>query len=265
MTEVGRCIFCAQRRQVSREHVLPRWMVKSFDMQGRIVIDSTTRGVTDPVHERSDLFVHLEGKICTSCNNGWLSALERQVKPILEPMVLNQRRMSLDSQQQVLLATWAIKTIFLLELAWLQMYPASRPFTGYTASEAELAWLFSHKTPPPRSRVWIGAFDAENRHATSHISQGLAIRNDGLQSNIPCHLSVASFGFVAFQVFSVDYVAADQYGASEFDVAPPAELREHLETLWPRLAEDLTWPPPYYFNDQQWEQVSTWVGRFAFE
>ena len=36
---------------------------------------------------------------------------------------------------------WAVKTVLLLELAFRQMYPASRPTEGYQATQPEFAWL----------------------------------------------------------------------------------------------------------------------------
>ena len=40
---------------------------------------------------------------------------------------------------QALLATWAVKTVFMLELAFRHLYPSLCPTLGYEPSEPELA------------------------------------------------------------------------------------------------------------------------------
>jgi hypothetical protein len=46
----------------------------------------------------------------------------------------------LDLDKQRLLAVWAIKTVYLLELAVLQRYPTMRLAAGYQPSTSEMAY-----------------------------------------------------------------------------------------------------------------------------
>ena len=64
----------------------------------------------------------------------FLASLEKAVKPILEPMMLRHEETTLNIEQQGLLATWVVKSAYLLELAWRQRYPDARPIEGYVAS-----------------------------------------------------------------------------------------------------------------------------------
>lgn len=50
-------------------------------------------------------------------NSQPFSRLENAVKPILEPMARYAQPTTLDLDSQRLLAAWAIKTVYLLELA----------------------------------------------------------------------------------------------------------------------------------------------------
>ncbi|MCS6897177.1 MAG: hypothetical protein NZM29_04325, partial [Nitrospira sp.] len=54
------------------------------------------------------------GSVCHSCNNGWMSRLEGDVKPILTPMVLGNS-VTLEAQQQERLTTWMTKCAMLYE------------------------------------------------------------------------------------------------------------------------------------------------------
>jgi hypothetical protein len=83
------------------------------------------------------------------------------VKPILAPMVVEARPTTLNAASQKLLATWAVKTIFLLELAICQKYPGTRPVEGYLATAPEMAWMFAKLEPPPRSWIWLGCWDCQ--------------------------------------------------------------------------------------------------------
>lgn len=177
-------------------------------------------------------------------------------------MILNQQSVVLNSRLQSALATWALKTVLLMELALKQMYPSARKTSGYSASEVELAWLASHHSPPPRSRVWLGAYDAERQKAVGHITNSLASKAEGSGLVVPCHLTTVHVGYVAFQVFTVDFVVAESVGLKEFQVAPPPELADHLLSLWPQVRLSQQWPPKFYFTDEQWSEVSTWNGRF---
>ncbi len=100
-----------QDRERSREDVFPKWLHPLFPLLSeteylrRLVTPSS-----DDEHRRpaSDVFDVIIRDICEICNNGWMSRLEEQVKPILTPMLLDQSR-SLTAPEQHLLATWATR------------------------------------------------------------------------------------------------------------------------------------------------------------
>ena len=77
------------------------------------------------------LNITFDDAICEDCNSVWLSSLERRVKPLLAPMAVGAQPTTLSPGSQLLIATWAVKTVLLLELALRQIYPGSRPVQGY--------------------------------------------------------------------------------------------------------------------------------------
>jgi hypothetical protein len=82
------------------------------------------------------------------------------VQPILEPMAVPCEP---ATASQRLLAVWAIKTVYLLELASRRRYPGARPVEGYQPSSPDTGWLLAQLEqrpaklvePPPRSMVWL--------------------------------------------------------------------------------------------------------------
>ena len=257
------CIFCGERGKLTDEHVLPKWIVKMLDVSGPVFIEATLSGTTARVHRRQDLNIRLKKRVCQKCNTTWMSQLENSVKPFLTSMILNNNSVELNIADQQQLAIWALKTAFVLELAWQQLYPSARPKQGYTASDAELAWITNHSMPPPRSRVWIGGIDAKHRLTLGHSTNSLQVHFMKLEVIVPCHLTTFHIGYLAFQVFSVDFVIADSVGMSEFDISPPEELRNFFTTLWPRLHSNVSWPQKYFFDDSQWNEVSNWIDRYS--
>jgi hypothetical protein len=55
-------------------------------------------------------------RVCRACNNGWMSELETLAQPIVTPLVFGES-MTLDIEQQISVATWAIKASMLWEPA----------------------------------------------------------------------------------------------------------------------------------------------------
>jgi hypothetical protein len=138
----------------------------------------------------------------------WLAGLERAVQPILQPMaLLTEPRVMLDLAAQKLLAFWAVKTAFMLELALRRNRYDRRLIKGYVPTDPELAWLWAHSEPPPRSMVWLGAQQAHvkvpgerTREVTldPRASTGTPVRTKGQAGAcpdrtraIPCKVRVA--------------------------------------------------------------------------
>src|SRR5690554_4784517 len=109
----GRCVFCSQYG-LSKEHIWPEWMrafvprrfqktVHSVVHRERPsgLVEATTGGLHrpgDPMSQRLRI-------VCTKCNGGWMSNLQKQAR---EPLVLLIQG-SLDSvgpDEQRRLAAW---------------------------------------------------------------------------------------------------------------------------------------------------------------
>jgi hypothetical protein len=102
---VGRvCIFC-EGQPCTREHVLPKWLAEIFD--GHLVgnAELVIRGVgkRNIIGKRLDLHVR---SVCATCNNGWLSDLESDVRLIVLPL-LSRGDCELSAAAQATLAKWA--------------------------------------------------------------------------------------------------------------------------------------------------------------
>ena len=257
------CVFCGTMQyQLTREHVIPQWARRSFDIKGPVTVDAREEGLDQRrrVGSMQHLNITLDDAICEDCNSIWLSRLERAVKPVLAPMAVSARQTTLSLMSQKLMATWAVKTALLLELAFRQMYPVSRPVEGYRASQPEFAWLRARSEPPPRSLVWLGCWDCQQAIPVRYAPSSAPLpAPDG--SPVKGHFATFTVGFIAFQVFTVDYVAAGQHDAAFWNDHAPEYLARALPRIWPPLIgqPEISWPRRA-FAAPDWDRLLTWDG-----
>lgn len=241
--------------------MIPQWARRSLNVQGRITLyghDPPSVDARTRIGDLQHLNITLRGAICRPCNTGFLSRLEAAVRPILSPMITTATPTTLDAAAQALLATWAVKTVLLFELAVRQKYPSSRLTQGYRASAAELAWLWAENQPPPRALVWMACWDCRSSTAVMYEpSEAVLPTADGRP--IAGHLTTIAVGFVALQVFTVDFVAADELGAVAWNSDVPSSLRSAVDRIWPSRADEVAWPRPAFANDS-WSRLVTWDG-----
>ena len=237
------------------EDVIPKWVRTHLGITGGV----TTR-VGDSGQQRVDplLSVLLRRVVCEDCNNGWMSRLETKVMPYLSPMLVNAHSVDLDDEQQRDLARWAVMKVLLLELSARQQHPRRRRNVGYEASAAELAWLYAHDEPPPRSRVWIGAFNSQNTIVASTRTRLFKLDTDDGRDPMTTHLTTLTVGCVLFQVFTVDYVIADSRNAAQFDDNPPEPFARALSRIWPIEHRSVHWPQAFAIGRDIMDNVQRW-------
>jgi hypothetical protein len=258
------CVFCSTTAgRPTDEHAIPKWARDAFDIQDRIIITASNGPGSTPEQVRRipHLNIVLRKQLCPRCNNEWLAGLERAVQPILRPMaLLTEPQATLDAAAQKLLAFWAIKTTFMVELAFRQNYQERRTLQGYLPSPQELAWMRAHNEPPPRSMAWLGAWDCQREVPVNYEPSGAPLPTaDG--TPVTGHLTTLTLGFAAFQVFTVDFLAAEQHGAVLWNTHVPDTLAHALTRIWPQqpARRDIIWPPQAFRRDD-WRRLITWDG-----
>jgi hypothetical protein len=260
------CIFCSSTETpLSVEHVIPKWARNAFNIQGPVTVSvseqpkPTRRQLGRPM---SALNVVLKDALCETCNNGWLGGgLEKRAAPILKPMAVERKPTVLDSEMQRVVALWAVKTVLLFEMAIRQMYPGDPRIKGYVPSDNELALIWRDKVPPPRSRVWLACWDCRQSVPVRYEPSSIALpAADG--SKVAAHLATFTLGYVAFQVFTVDPLAAEQHRAVEWPVRLPEPLRPAVDLIWPQpqpVILEVPWPRAQ-FPPEAWPRLVTWDG-----
>jgi hypothetical protein len=103
------CIFCLNQAN-TREHVWPKWILAVVDQN---------RPYRFGLGNAPEIIISGEFKIrcvCGTCNNGWMSRMEDEVKLCLEPM-LRGTMTPLTQSVQTRLSHWAVKIAMVVEAA----------------------------------------------------------------------------------------------------------------------------------------------------
>src|SRR5689334_18116997 len=109
--ELRLCIFCGQSG-CSLEHAFPDWLLKNVQ-RGRPIAFHGALPERNIQLAGPNAAVRVRA-VCKTCNNGWMSNLEKAAKPSLAAM-LNDISIGLDHAEQTLVATWAMKTAMVFE------------------------------------------------------------------------------------------------------------------------------------------------------
>jgi len=143
-----KCYFCGEQLKGKRscEHVFPQWLLDDFGIREEMINDThySQEGEVKShrVHNLDNL---LAGRICSHCNNGWMSELESKAKAnVLALAEDNKVVVELDQKARFDLARWAFKTVLTLNLA--SNYRKIIPRDHYQ-------WLFEHPDSLPKQVI----------------------------------------------------------------------------------------------------------------
>jgi hypothetical protein len=214
------CPLCGSS-DITVEHVWPLWMSRA--LRKHIGAGESDRPFTMRDDKRRSRTIDIEAPACGLCNSRWLSVLEQDVRPILEPMVLGQEERILSREEQLLLATWALKTVLMFDVASGDQ--AVIPM-GYYREFANL------RTPLPSTQIWIGAYLGN--------APVLAYR-DALWIDIPhdeppnAFVATITAFRVVFQVVG-HFVKAASFRDRRYQFAPA------IHRIWPVASGSVRWP-----------------------
>lgn len=114
------CAWCGGC-PLTREHVLPQWLAEVLtdafpaeDGYDIATVCTTAEGQGPPRTYSAPTPELVVKAVCEACNAGWMSSLELEVRPFLEPMVRGES-VQLDVGRQLALARWAAKAAVLLD------------------------------------------------------------------------------------------------------------------------------------------------------
>jgi hypothetical protein len=149
-----RCAFCGSAKNITREHVWPRWASEHLDSDDTYTFYRQFVGdgfaLQEPESWAHKPFDWTVKAVCGSCNNGWMGQLESDAKEALFSSAFAERGRALHRGGQRTLAAWALKTAMMVE--------QSNASTRRGIPRAEYACLWSRGEPSERVRVWVASY-----------------------------------------------------------------------------------------------------------
>lgn len=115
------CIFCdtAIASKGSNEHIFPRWLLDYLRIREEDISPTHTNAQGQVLSTRRHKLENLvEGRVCLKCNNGWMSSLEGEIKPLLVSLMETEKEVvQLKPDERLKVARWAFKTAITLNSA----------------------------------------------------------------------------------------------------------------------------------------------------
>jgi hypothetical protein len=143
------CAFCLSVRPLTKEHVFPSWLDAHLPGDRAVwILEHDRFGGERPFEVRrpSQGLDFTVRAVCADCNNGWMSALEGEAKPILERLLMSTELQPLWKTEQLLIARWATKTAMMMDFTQEQPLVPQRDRTLF----------FKRRTIPRRGWIWLG-------------------------------------------------------------------------------------------------------------
>jgi hypothetical protein len=155
------CISCGATGatvKITREHTFSNWIndVLTPAVVGpditceRSIMHGSQAGVVN-TWPATEVAGHKLRAVCRTCNNGWMSSVEGEVRPLIEPMIEGYNA-SLTTEQQITVATWATMKTAVFEYVWTDD-PA------LTAADREV--IMTQNRPPASAQVRLAAIESK--------------------------------------------------------------------------------------------------------
>ena len=229
------CIFCSNKAS-TKEDAWPLWLVNRFPTSNTSCMDAERGG--NKLGNWLTAKPKLQLKwLCASCNNGWMSRLEVEAKPILES-IFDDKLKDIDTLAQLTLARWAVKTAMVLE-----------------SIDSERSWFYSDderqlmpvlQSLPPRTSVWIAKCINQPNIYSAAKDLRTTPSNDGFHA----YATTMAFGSIAFQIVSIKTPAAIPENVTVTYDVTEGPWDQTIVQVWPTTQKSIAWPPKYGLNSE---------------
>jgi len=225
-----RCIFC-DGGQISKEHIFAKWIQ---DYTSDEYYDTTNHTISrkirfigsDDEHDLEppkDGFLKQKGShkergirsVCKTCNNTWMSDIQKDVIPVLGPLFENNHQ-NISAADCEKIALWA--TMFAM------VFESSDPEWAATPQAAREEFM-RDRQPLSNWSIWLGKFRGRDRDYAS-FHRGIKFINldesDNQRSTPPQgQITICAAGNCIFFIFSCNDESLFQACRQEFTIQMP--------------------------------------------
>ncbi len=237
-----KCIFCGGRAD-SIEDAWPLWISKlTGDKVGQITFHSPRGKRVWP-----GKYVRARRTCRNRCNNGWMSRLEEDAKPIMTPMIEGTPT-DLDVTQQLTMAFWSMKTAMVYDAIESQG-------RTYFSKDQRIQLLSSMEgrvqLPLPRNaRVWLASYRGiDMMNSTGIVLDGVGQSSDSLEkTQVPGFAFTMAAGHFVMQLL-VARIASKHAAVPTYIHAATNRFDRSTCEIWPIHGPHVSWPPQNVLDD----------------
>jgi len=230
-------MFC-QEQVSSREDIWPQWLTKRFPLSDASRMEAERGGHKLGMWQKKTPQLLRARCVCGNCNNGWMSKLEDEMKPIVES-ILDEKLRALDASSQAVIAVWTIKTAMALEALY--------PERVFFYSENERQNMRAVSAIPERTSIWI----AKCVNQPNIYSAGKDLRTAPGDNEAKAYVTTMAFGSLALQVASIRTLANLPKEIQITYDSREGPWDKILLRVWPIIPYSQQWPPNYGL-DGEW-------------
>jgi hypothetical protein len=229
------CIFCPNTAN-SGEHLWSEWMhpllgeeVDAYRVDEKGVIREAGNAYqigTRVNHRRGERLISLAPKVvCKKCNETWMSTLEQEARPILEPLLRGESH-KLTTDAQAMLTRWLTLKLMVLDAHVAQTFTAGERQAFFDGRETpdNLTLLIFDPGRPLHAQYRASAFVFSK-------SDPAPIDND-IGNTHTCTWFVGRLGVFA------------SYNRGGMTIKPPNHVRCRMTRIWPPRDKAVAWPQP---------------------
>jgi hypothetical protein len=232
------CIFCGATAD-DKEHLLPRWLQEVLPSDQTVIHTRQVGGEKTPPWSRKP-FREKAKFVCEGCNQGWMSELESEAKPLLTPVIARKGPCDFDLVGQWTIARWAVKTCFVMQMQGPEQL----------TRRMHPVLLNLNIMPPPQVTVWIGSHHraVQDPINSVYIQQPLWLASDGNSGE-----SRREFGYMSFlAVGGMSFLLVEHRfgGYVECVLGEDHPSSQMFTKIWPRTRKVASWPP-YLMADRE--------------
>lgn len=243
------CIFCGKKGNKSKEHLWPVWMheflptvgdgnnvreLSSFKLQQQIDQKKLKR--------QGHLFTTKFRVVCKTCNNGWMSELEEDVKPTFLKLIKGEKS-NLSEKDQEILSRWISMKVMLGEHAE----------KGIHVTPNKDRYLLKDKQKIPEYfAIYIGTHDSNSDASWVRISDTLAASPEGPNPKLGnLKRNTQSVTFLCGKVFIFVFASRENgIDSTEF-----FQLN-NLQRIYPNQCSNIEWPTGKALTTSEMSQIA---------
>ena len=229
------CIWCGEDATTD-EDVIAQWIARLFNERyWHLSPNFAIRGAgwwhdLDNPREPPAKRVRVLLRVCSPCNNEWMSRLETQVAPLLSRLIFGEQ-LTVDDADANVLSAWSFKTLV------NATFDAHRRASQLVSAGSQ-DYLRNHLVPPPDvslTAYYIEGLDTKVRTSVKDVP----VRGPGGRLRDTALVATLLIGRIAVQMVM-------HHSGSPPRPAFPSAVQAAAVTLWPpdsRSGSDFSWPP----------------------